>query len=71
MNRDGSAAAFEQRADAKGNADRLWIERGHFSDPRSAWPIQLRLVEMKPRGYSNGDRPRSRLKRLAGCVTAR
>jgi hypothetical protein len=25
-----------------------------FSDARHAWPIQLPLVEMKPRGYSNG-----------------
>src|SRR6516164_4978834 len=41
------------RADARANADRAWIERGHFSDPCNAWPIQLRLVEMKPRGYCN------------------
>jgi len=33
-----------------------------FSDAREAWPIQLPLVEMKPRGYSNdrlcGSRPK-------------
>ena len=58
------------RADAKGNADRLWIERGHFSDARNAWPIQLPLVEMKPRGHSNGGRWESRAEALAGVVIA-
>jgi len=64
MTSDGSAVKHSSMwADAKANADRLWIERGHFSDPRNAWPIQPRLVEMKPRGYCNNRLCVSRPKR--------
>ena len=41
-----------------------------FSDARNAWPIQLPLVEMKPRGHSNGGRWESRAEALAGVVIA-